>query len=131
MNSRKQNGLVRVYEYKTCSTCQKAIRFLAEEGVEFERIAIVESPPTERELREMLVVLKARGGTIKSLFNISGQVYREMKIGDRFAAGLSEDEALSLLASNGKLIKRPFLIAGRGLGAVGFREEEWRSVLGI
>ena len=57
----------------------------------------------------------------------SGEVYREMKIGEKLA-GMSEDQALDLLASNGKLIKRPFVLAG-DTGLVGFKEEDWKKSL--
>ena len=43
--------------------------------------------------------------------------------------GMSTAEAIDLLASNGNLIKRPFLIDGdRGL--VGFKEPEWTDFFG-
>ena len=50
-----------------------------------------------------------------------------MKIGQKLSS-MSESEALDLLASNGKLIKRPFVLAG-DKGLVGFNEEEWRKLL--
>ena len=34
---------------------------------------------------------------------------------------MGEAEALALLAKNGKLVKRPFVLTG----SAGFREEEW------
>jgi arsenate reductase len=67
------------------------------------------------------------GGELKKLFNTSGQVYREMKLGEKLPT-MSEAQALKLLAANGKLIKRPFLLAARG-GAVGFKEAEWKKLL--
>ncbi len=65
-------------------------------------------------------------GSLKKLFNTSGLVYREMKLGEKFDK-MSEAEALHLLASNGKLIKRPFLLTAKG-GAVGFNEAEWKKL---
>ena len=41
---------------------------------------------------------------------------------------MSESDALDLLASNGKLIKRPFVL-GDGIGLVGFKEDDWKNVL--
>jgi arsenate reductase len=112
---------VKVYEYEGCSTCRKALKFLDARGVAYERVPIVTNPPSKAELKTML----ERVGDLKRLFNTSGLLYREMKIGARLP-GLTESQALDLLAEHGKLVKRPFvLLKDRGL--VGFKEEEWKS----
>lgn len=115
-------GKLKVYEYSGCSTCKKALKFLDARKIPYERVAIVERPPNVSELKEML---KHVGGDVRKLFNTSGQVYREMGLGEKLAS-LSEAEAFKLLASNGKLVKRPFIL-GSGAGAVGFKEDEWKS----
>jgi arsenate reductase len=119
---------VKVYEYKNCSTCQKALKFLDAQGVKYERLPIVDRPPSPTELKQMLAYLKQMGGSFKNLFNTSGQQYRELKIGDRIKAGMTEAEAIDLLARNGKLIKRPFLLTGKN-GRVGFKIDEWKKIL--
>lgn len=111
----------KVYEYEGCSTCRKALKFLDAKRVAYERVPIVETPPSKAELKEML----ARAGDVRKLFNTSGLLYREMKIGARLPS-MSEDEALTLLSRHGKLVKRPFvLLKDRGL--LGFKEEEWKA----
>jgi arsenate reductase len=115
---------VRIYEYAKCSTCRNALKFLDSEGIPYEKVPIVDTPPTKPELRKMLA---AQGGNIKKLFNTSGEVYREMKIGAKLAS-MTEDQALDLLATNGKLVKRPFVLAG-DTGLVGFKEEDWKKTL--
>lgn len=119
---------MKVYEYKNCSTCQKAIKFLEKNGAKFERIPIVDQPPTLAELRKMLAFLKADGLGLKQLFNTSGEQYRALKISDKLAAGMTESEALELLSKNGKLIKRPFLLAA-STGLVGFKEDAWQKLV--
>jgi arsenate reductase len=114
---------VRIYEYSKCSTCRNALKFLDRNDIAYEKVPIVETPPTKAELRKMLA---AQGGKMKKLFNTSGEVYREMKISAKIVS-MSEDEALELLASNGKLIKRPFVFAGE-TGLVGFKEDDWKKV---
>ena len=42
--------------------------------------------------------------------------------------GMSEEEQLDLLASDGMLVKRPILV-GDGFVLVGFREKEWEACL--
>lgn len=114
---------LKVYEYDKCSTCKKALKFLEGRKVAYERIPIVDRPPSVPELKQMLAHV---GGDIRRLFNTSGQVYRELKLGEKLPS-LSEAEALRLLAANGKLIKRPFAL-GPAAGAVGFKEEEWKKL---
>lgn len=120
--------MIKVYEYKNCGTCQKARKFLEKNKITFKSIPIVDEPPSSAELKKMLGYLKARGGSFKNLFNTSGGQYRELKIGDKIKAGMTESEALQLLAKNGKLIKRPFLLTS-GDGTVGFKEDEWKKLL--
>lgn len=119
---------MKVYDYKNCSTCQKALKFLDGKGVRYERLPIVDQPPTIAELRRMLEILKAGGGSFKNLFNTSGVQYRELGLSEKIKAGLTEDEALKLLSKNGKLIKRPFVLTAKS-GAVGFKPEIWAQLI--
>ena len=118
--------MIKFYQYKGCSTCRKAQKFLEENGVDFDTKAIVETPPTKAELKKMASYLD---GGARKLFNVSGQVYREMKLKDKLD-DMSESEMIGLLAENGKLIKRPFLML-KNQGTVGFKEDAWRGLLGV
>lgn len=118
---------VKVYEYAKCDTCRKALKFLDSQGVAYQKIPIVENPPSITELKQMLVYLKDNGGTFKNLFNTSGQLYRELGISEKLKAGMTEPEALALLAKNGKLIKRPFVLTADD-GIVGFNPTDWRKI---
>jgi arsenate reductase (glutaredoxin) len=115
---------IKIYEYANCSTCKKALKWLDARGVAYERVPIVENPPSRAELERMLALV----GDVKKLFNTSGQVYRELKVGEKLKT-LSPDQALDLLAGRGKLIKRPFVLA-KNHGLVGFKEAEWQAVFG-
>ncbi len=118
---------IKVYEYAKCSTCRKALQFLDKNKVPYQKLAIVESPPSEAELRRMLGYV---GGELRRLFNTSGELYREMKLSEKLAS-MTPDEAIRLLARHGKLIKRPFVL-GDGKGWVGFNpsvEAEWKKSL--
>ena len=114
-------GKLRVYEYDKCSTCRKALKFLDAKGVAYERVPIVEKPPTPAELKRML---QAQGGNLKKLFNTSGVQYRELKLGEKLPT-MTEEQAIRLLSTNGKLVKRPFVLDG-DFGAVGFDEKQWK-----
>jgi arsenate reductase len=119
---------MKFYEYKTCSTCQKAAKFLEAKKIKFERIPIVDQPPTIAELKKMLEFIKNEGGSFKNLFNTSGLQYRELGISEKLKNGMTEKEALELLSHNGKLIKRPFLITEK-FGVVGFKEADWKELI--
>jgi arsenate reductase (glutaredoxin) len=113
---------LRVYVYKNCDTCRRALKFLAAEDIAHESVPIREAPPTGAELRRMLGFI---GGDVRKLFNTSGQDYRALGLKDRVRS-MEVDEAVELLAGNGNLVKRPFALSD-GDGAVGFDEAAWRE----
>ncbi len=86
-------------------------------------IDITRQPPSLEELKAALLQLgRAR------LFNTSGQSYRAL--GAAAIKAMADDEALAALAQDGRLVKRPFLIAADGRIVTGFRAEEWQELLG-
>jgi arsenate reductase len=119
---------IKIYEYAGCSTCRNALKYLDARKKKYEKVPIVEQPPTVSELKAMLGYLKAGGKTFKNLFNTSGEQYRALKIADHIKAGMTEQEAIALLSKNGKLIKRPFLLTPKG-GVAGFHEETWDALV--
>ena len=115
---------IRVYHYPQCSTCKKALKWLASHDVAVDLVDIVQHPPSKAELRE---VLKTAGVPLRKLFNTSGVSYREGGFGERLP-NMSEGEAIDALAKDGKLIKRPLLL-GKGVALVGFDEQAYRNSL--
>ena len=67
----------KVYEYKGCSTCRKALKWLEAQGIEYKAVPIRETPPNKTELRR---VLKASEGNIRKLFNTSGGDYKKLNL---------------------------------------------------
>ena len=111
---------MKIYTYSKCDTCRRAVKWLREHDLQFEERPIRETPPTRAELRRMLA---ENGGQLRKLFNTSGIDYREQKLGDKLPK-LTESAALELLATNGNLVKRPFLI-GESVALVGFDPSVW------
>ena len=111
-----------VLVYRKCSTCQKALKWLEEQGIVFEERPIVEQNPTYEELKAWY---EKSGLPLKKFFNTSGLLYKEMKLKDKLAE-LSEDEQLQLLAVNGMLVKRP-LVVGDDFVLTGFKEADWAA----
>ena len=109
-----------VLVYRKCSTCQKALKWLEEKGIEFEERPIVEENPTYEELNEWYA---KSGLALKKFFNTSGLLYKELGLKDKLAT-MSEEEQLKLLATNGMLVKLP-LVVGDDFVLTGFKEKEW------
>ena len=116
--------MLKVYTLSNCSTCRAATKWLRSRGLDFEEIPIREKPPTVSELRQALA---AYNGEIRRLFNTSGEDYRKQKLAEKVPA-LSIADALKLLAGNGRLVRRPFLIDEK-VALVGFKEEQWAKAL--
>jgi len=116
---------VTVYSYAKCSTCRDAGKWLRARGVQFVEKPIYETPPTVAELRRMLAFQQ---GNLRRLFNTSGLEYRAQNFAAKLPA-MTEAGALALLASNGRLVKRPFVLGGN-FGLVGFDEAAWAATFG-
>lgn len=111
-------------QYLTCSTCQRARKWLTEHGISLSIRHIVDEAPTETELREWITL---SGIPLKKWFNTSGVIYREQGLSAKLPL-MTEAEQIALLASNGKLIKRPLLVL-KDKVLVGFKMEEWTRTL--
>lgn len=110
--------------YPKCSTCQKARKWLEEQGVSFEERDIKLNNPTEEELR----MWYARSGLpLKRFFNTSGLQYKALGLKDKLPT-MSEEEQLALLATDGMLVKRP-LIVDEHFVLTGFKQAEWEQAI--
>lgn len=111
-------------EYPKCSTCQKAKKWLDENGFQYQDRHIKEQNPTLEELKEWY---EKSGLPLKRFFNTSGLLYKSMNLKDKLPS-MSEEEQLALLASDGMLVKRPIIVCDN-LILTGFREKEWEEKL--
>ena len=106
--------------YPKCTTCQKALRWLDDNKIEYELRDIKEDNPT---LEELTAWYKASGLPLKKFFNTSGLLYKSMELKDKLPT-MSDEEQLKLLATDGMLVKRPLVISNEFI-LVGFKESEW------
>ena len=114
---------MKLFSYNKCGTCQKAIKDLEAKNIDFDVIDITEKPPSKKILKS---AIKAKG--LKKLFNTSGVQYRELKIKNKLKS-MTEADAIDLLASNGRLIKRPIAVDKDKI-TVGFDADEYKQVWG-
>ena len=114
---------MKIYSYSKCGTCRNAIKDLEAKKIKFEVIDITENPPSKKVLKS---AVKAKG--MQKLFNTSGVQYRELKIKDKLKS-MTEAQAIDLLASNGRLIKRP-IVVDKDKITIGFNADEYKQVWG-
>ena len=110
--------------YPKCSTCQKAMAWLRDRGIEPETRDIKEDRASREELERWW---RESGLPLKRFFNTSGLQYKALGLKDKLPA-MSEDEQFALLATDGMLVKRPILV-GDDFVLTGFREKEWSEKL--
>ena len=106
--------------YPKCTTCQKARKWLDENNIEYEfRDIKLENPSLE----ELTAWHKLSGLPLRKFFNTSGLLYKSMELKTKLP-NMTDEEMLSLLATDGMLVKRPLAI-GDDFVLVGFKEAEW------
>ena len=111
------------YSYLKCSTCRKAAKWLESKDFEFQLIDIVKDPPLVNYLN---LALEQYSDDKKRIFNTRGKAFKTLDLDfDR----LSKEEMIQLLLSDGKLIKRPFLIYEGKKVILGFNEIEYAKQL--
>lgn len=112
--------------YPTCTTCQKARAWLHANNISIEERHIKNDRPTVQELSDWI---SRSGLPARRFFNTSGMLYRDMGLKDKLS-DMTEEDKISLLATDGMLVKRPIFVTNSVL-LVGFREKEWEQALGI
>jgi arsenate reductase len=116
---------VAVYGYNKCGTCRKAVKWLEEHGYRIDFVPVLEQPPSAAQLTDWI---RRSGLETKAFFNVSGEAYRALGLKDRLPA-MSDEERIRLLASDGKLIKRPVVTDGNRV-TVGFKPEQFEQIWG-
>lgn len=110
-------------EYPKCSTCIRAKKYLNENSVEYIDRDIVKDKPT---LEELSCWYNNSDIEIKKLFNTSGKLYKELGLSSKLK-DMNDEEKLQLLATDGKLIKRPLIIEDEKILSIGFKEEDYQK----
>ena len=106
------------YSYLKCSTCRKAAKWLENKDLKFQLIDLVKEPP----LLDYLNLALEQYSDVKRIFNTRGKAFKTLNLDINC---LSRDEIIELLLSDGKLIKRPFLIYEEKKVILGFNEIEY------
>lgn len=110
-------------QYPSCSTCQKAKKWLDAQSIAYTDRHIKEQNPTYEELKAWY---EASGLPLKKFFNTSGLLYKSMNLKEKLPT-MTEEEQLRLLATDGMLVKRPIVVKGN-LVLTGFKEADWEKL---
>ena len=97
---------MKVYCYSKCGTCKKALKWLDEQKIEYEKADIKEDHPDEALIRQLH--LKS-GLPLKRFYNTSGKIYKDLGLSKKIPE-MTDDEQYKLLASDGMLVKRPLVV---------------------
>lgn len=116
--------MIKLIYYPKCSTCQKALKHLEKFKIEFEKRDIVKEKLNETEL---IKIYKISNLEINKFFNTSGIIYRQLNLKDKIK-NITLEEKINLLASDGKLIKRPILIFNDKV-ILGYKEKEYEELI--
>ena len=110
--------------YPKCGTCRKAQKWLEDNGIGYDYRDIKTDNPSAEELAGWI---RSSGLPARKFFNTSGMLYRDMQLKDKLPS-MTEDEMVSLLATDGMLVKRLIAVLPDRI-LVGFKEPEWESAL--
>jgi len=111
------------YSYLKCSTCRKASKWLDNNNFEYQLIDIIKNPPLFDYLN---LALEQYSTDKKKVFNTRGKAFKSINLD---VCSLSKEEIIRLLQSDGKLIKRPFLVCEEKKVILGFNEIEYSKQL--
>lgn len=111
-------------QYPPCSTCQKARKWLDEQGIAYTDRHMKENNPSYEELKDWY---QRSGLPLKRFFNTSGLKYKELNLKEKLST-MTEEEQLRLLAGDGMLVKRPLIVTD-SVVLTGFKTGEWEKAL--
>lgn len=114
--------MISMFAIANCDTVKKARRFLDENNIAYEFVDFKKTPPTQARL-------KAWSDFFGELpINKQGMTYRKHK--EHYEA-LTMPEKLNFIRANTSLIKRPVLEKDGKIISIGFKEEQYRELLGV
>jgi arsenate reductase (glutaredoxin) len=108
--------MLEVYGIPTCSTCQKALKWLDAQAISYQFINTKESAPSRDQITQWVETLGN-----KALRNTSGQSYR--------ALGEAKDswedaDWIKAFSNDAMLLKRPLFVKNGTAISTGFRDPE-------
>ena len=113
---------IRIFHNPRCSKSRATLTLLQEQGIEPEITLYLESPPDAGELR---ILLDKLGMNPRELIRTGEAEFRQQGLDDE---SLTDDELITAMVANPKLIQRPIVLAG-GRAAMGRPPESVLDIL--
>lgn len=92
----------KIYHNPKCSKSREALALLQERGIQPEVVEYIKTPPTEKELRELITKL---GGLTPALVRTKEELYQELGFDVN-----SVDTVIENLVKHPKLLERPIVV---------------------
>jgi arsenate reductase len=96
-----------IYHNPRCSKSRQTLQLLEEKGIEPEVILYLEQTPSVNELGDLLGKL---GIGVRDLMRKKEDAYKENNLADD---SLSDEQLLTVMVANPKLIERPIVVSGK------------------
>lgn len=97
--------MIKVYHNTRCSKSREACSILQGEGIKFETIEYLKTPPSQKEIKDLLKMLKLKA---EDIVRKSEPLFKEKFISKK----LTEAQWIKALADNPILIERPIIVKG-------------------
>ncbi len=110
-------------QYPSWTSVRKAKVWLTDNNIDFDSRHIINDNPTYEELKTWH---ELSGLDVDKFFSKNGKMYKELGLKDKIGS-MSDEEKLQLLATSGKLLKRPLLITN-DIVLIGFKLEEYENL---
>ncbi|MEN8717443.1 MAG: Spx/MgsR family RNA polymerase-binding regulatory protein [Sulfurovum sp.] len=108
-----------IYGIKTCSTVNKAKKFLKDKGYEFDFVDLKTTKPSAKDIQSWVDKVG-----IDVLFNSRSTTYRELKLKE---LNLDDAGKFEWLCKEPILLKRP-LVTFEDKVVVGFKEDNYKEI---
>jgi len=115
--------MMRLYGLKKCSTCQKAINWLKEQGVHHEFVDYRDEPIEPKDLKQYAEHL----GGWEKLVNRASMTWR--KLADHEREVHDDEQWQALIAQYPSLVRRPLAVHPDGSVTTGFNEKRFKEKL--
>ena len=96
---------MKIYHNPRCSKSRAGLKLIQEAGKDIEIIEYLKTPPTEPELKNLLLMLRMNP---LDLIRKNETIFKEQFKGKE----LSDDEWIKIMVENPKLIERPIVMNG-------------------
>lgn len=98
--------MIKIYHNVRCSKSREACSIIADKGIKAEIVEYLKTPPTQKEIKELLGLLKLKA---EDIVRKGEELYKSNYKGKTF----TEAQWIKILAENPVLIERPIVVNGK------------------